>query len=184
MLRALVGAAAVLLATGCADTTTPSEQPRPSPSSLGGAPHPAATPPARPMRMVERTIAEDLSGRLVEEDLSVDYLDCPDLREDRPVKVVCDGYIDGVLADVRVRLWGPADDRRYDARLGTDILVTANLVSRLAAEGYHRIDCGDRPAYPTVVGDRIVCSVTRHREQRYVVALVTTKSGKVRISDF
>jgi hypothetical protein len=177
--------AACLLAAGCSDTAEPASAPQRTPSALGGDRSPGATPPARPMNIVERTIAGDLSSRLSEQQLTLDYLDCPDFDDrSRPQKVTCRGYVDGVLADVRVSLWGPADHMQYDAMLDDGVLATANLVRRLEAQGYREIDCGERPAYRSHVGDQIICTVVEAARQKYVVATVTTDGGEVEISDY
>lgn len=178
-------AVALVLAAACSDTATPADPPAATPSALGGEGTAEREPPARRMTLVERTIAADLTGRLSENGMTVDYLDCPEFDDRRrPQNVTCRGYVAGVVADVHVRLWGPPEDLKYDAALGEDILATSNLVHLLATEGYHRIDCGDRPAYRSTVGAQIVCSVTRGDRQRYVVATVTTETGKVEISDY
>ncbi len=144
-----------------------------------------AKPPSRKMTRVERTIAADLSSRLSEQELSVSHLDCPDFDDaQKPEKVTCQGYVDGVVAGVSVTLWGPPANLQYDARLDRGILATANLVRRLAVEGYHQIDCGHRSAYRSIVGDQIICAVTKNDRQKYVVATVTTNSGEVEISDY
>lgn len=143
-----------------------------------------ARPPAQPMDLAEKAIAAKLSHELRGQDLSVEYLDCPASDRTTPKTMTCRGYVDGVAADVRVRLMGPPESLRFDARLGKGIVATSNLVRRLAAEGYHQIDCGERSAYQTVVGHQIVCSVTRNDNQKHVVATVTTDGGEVEISDY
>lgn len=136
------------------------------------------------MDRVEEAVAAQLDDELAEQRLSVDYLACPEWRHPSSQHETCRGYVEGVVVDVEVWLHGPADNRVFDARLGSGVLATANLVDRLVAAGYHRVDCGDRPAYPTVVGDRIICAVTRDGLRSFVVATVTTGDGEVAISDY
>ena len=177
--------AALILASGCSGTADPEVAPQRTPSALGGETATEAEPPADEMNLVEKTIAQDLSRRLRAQELSLDYLDCPRFHHSpRRAQVVCQGYLAGVVADVRVTLWGRRDNRRYDASLDDGVIATSNLVRRLAAEGYRKIDCGDLPAYRSSVGDQIICTVTKGERQKYVVATVTTSSGAVEISDY
>lgn len=183
--RLLVLVLALAALTGCDDgPARPADRPpsRPAPA-LGGEPTDPTSPPDDHMDAVERAIAAELSDELRDQRLSVDHLSCP--QHDRtPMRLTCRSYVAGVVADVEVRLAGPRDRIRFDARLGDGILATANLVRRLEAAGYTRVDCGDRPAYPSEVGDQIVCSVVRGKTKEYVVATVTTEDGAVEISDY
>jgi hypothetical protein len=186
--RALLVAAALLL-TACSETAPPAPPPA-VPSALGGEIGSPAEPPGRPMIRVEQTIAADLSRRLGKLGMGVDYLDCPRLDAEgpdvgrQPRALTCRAYLEGVVAAVEVTLWGPARSPHYDALLGESILATANLVRRLEAEGYTNVDCGSRSAYPSVLGDRIVCRVTEDDRSRYVVATVTSSRGEVAIGDY
>lgn len=186
-MRALMLAAlcvGLVLPAGCDGSETPPPQARRTPAHLGGANHDRATPPAAPMTALEQAITRRLSHELSGQQIALDYLDCPRTAAASPTRMICQGYSAGVLADVHVALHGRPPGVSFDARLGTGVLATANLVDRLESAGYHDVDCGDRAAYPTVVGDRIVCSVSRHGRHRYVVATVTTSDGEVAISDF
>ena len=180
----VVVAAALILASGCADSSEPAARPQSSPTALGGEAGPPSAPPAQPMNRVERAIADKLSGELSAQRLAIEYLDCPRFTEERSTTLTCHAFVEGVVAEVGVRLRGTRQSLEFDARLGTGLLATENLVNRLANEGYRRVECGDRAVYPTVVGNQIVYSVTDDGRQRYVVATVTTNSGEVEISDY
>ncbi|HJR40089.1 MAG TPA: hypothetical protein VJ819_17035 [Nocardioidaceae bacterium] len=188
-MRGLRAVAAILLAqallTSCSGDAEP-QPPRPTPTALGGELGTPAVPPAGPMDTLEKGVARSLNGTtdLHEQDLRVDYLRCPAFDGRTPQTLRCTGFLEQVTADVMVRLTKAGPTMHFDARLGQGILSTANLVDRLAREGYRRIDCGDRPAYPSVVGSEITCAVTDGDQRRFVVATVTSQSGEVTISDY
>jgi hypothetical protein len=185
--RALMLAAlcvGLVLPAGCNGAETRPPEARRTPAHLGGENHDRATPPAAPMTPLEQAITRRLSHELDDQRIALDYLDCPRTAEASPTRMICQGYSAGVLVDVHVALHGRQPDVAFDARLGTGVLATANLVDRLESAGYRDVDCGDRAAYPTVVGDQIVCSVSRAGRHRYVVATVTTTDGEVAISDY
>ena len=95
--------------------------------------------------------------------------------------MTCTAYVDGVLARVAVHLKAAVEGKAvsFDARLLDGVIATRNLEATLRRQGWQRADCGDAPAYPAVVGSRIVCRVTRPSGDRYVQATVTDRSGAV-----
>ncbi len=188
---------AALLLAGCAgggagETDRADETASPSapvtsaepPPTLGGPTRTLALPPERPMDRLEKPIASRLEGKVTGQGLSLDYLDCPEWNGKAPQRLTCTGYLDGVKADVRVQLTKTSTRVNFDAELADGVLATENLVRQLKAEGYADIDCGERPAYPAVVGDRIYCSVRQAGERKYVVATVIDRSGTVQIRDY
>jgi hypothetical protein len=179
----LVGVVA-LLGAGCDGTAEQPAAPRRTPASLGGQHHDRVPAPDTPMSRLERAVASQLTEELRGQGLVVQHLDCPAGAEDAPTAMVCQGYVEGVAVDVDVTLHGHRPGITFDARLGPGLLATATLVQRLRDTGYDRVDCGERKAYPAVVGDRIVCAVQRDGRRRYVVATVTTADGQVAISDY
>ena len=186
-MRALMLAAlcvGLVLPAGCQGTEAPRPEARRTPAHLGGEDHDRATTPAQPMTPLERAITGRLSRELSDQLLALDYLDCPRTVEASPTRMICQGYTSGVLVDVHVALHGRQPDVAFDARLGSGVLATANLVDRLKSAGYRDVSCGERAAYPTVVGDKIICAVSREGRRRYVVATVTTVDGQVEISDY
>ncbi|MGH3443900.1 MAG: hypothetical protein ACRDPB_00860 [Nocardioidaceae bacterium] len=168
---------------------TSGASPVPSPPPHLGGPAPApVSPPATPMTRLEKSVAHRIAERVAAQGLDVAYLDCPKWHGDLPRRLSCTGYLDGVTATVRVRLHRVTGSAlSYDATLGEGVFATRTLVDQLGQQGFHHVDCGSRPAYPTRVGERIVCAVSS-REQlgsvKYVVATVTDKHGAVRITEY
>jgi len=164
-------------------SVTPSPAATPSPT-LGGKLETPAKAPAKEMDKLERPIASQLEKRITGNGLSLDYLDCPDWNGKAPQELACEGYVSGVRGEVRVRLTRTATSVNYDAELQDGVLATANLVRQLKTAGYTKIDCGDKPAYPTVVGSELVCAVGKDGNVKYVVATVLDESGMVEIKDY
>lgn len=165
-----------------ADTATPS---RPSPT-LGGqtALRPKA-PPTAPMDDLEKPIAKQLAAEVAAQGLSLSYLDCPTWNKKVPGHLICVGYFNGVKARVQVRLRAVTNGAvRFEATLQRGVIATGRLVDELRRDGYTHVDCGDTPAYPATVGSKVVCAVSRHGKDSYVVATVTNTSGAVKISGF
>lgn len=156
----------------------------PSPR-LGGGPLVRSQPPSAPMDRLELAVARRLSEKLRRDRVTVEYLDCPRWRAGSRQVMTCDGYFDGVPGRVRVVL-GKASEGAADfaASLTGGVIATQNLVERLRAEGYDRVDCGDRPTYAAEVGAHLVCAVTDHGSRRNIVATVTDRSGAVEIGDY
>lgn len=136
------------------------------------------------MNELERPIVTRLKATIAGQGLTLDYLECPKWDGKAPRRLTCTGYLDGVRADVRVRLTRTTTSVNFDAELQNGVLATANLVKQLKRDGYQAIDCGDVAAYPTVVGSELVCSVSRGPRTKYVVATVLDKAGTVEISDY
>jgi hypothetical protein len=137
------------------------------------------------MTRLERPIAARLAHEAAAEGLGLDYLRCPPWDGRMPHRLRCTGWFDGVRAPVLVRLTTLAGGSLgFDARIGPGVVATANLVEELRTHGYTHVDCGDRPAYPSRVGLRLVCGVTEHGTRRYVVATVGSRSGAVSIRDY
>ncbi|HET7387510.1 MAG TPA: hypothetical protein VFJ19_12685 [Nocardioidaceae bacterium] len=133
-------------------------------------------------------MADQIGERVASQGLRVDYLHCPSWHGGLPHTMACTGYLDGVTATVKVRLHRVAGHAiSYDATLGAGVFATATLVDQLVRQGFHQVDCGTRAAYPTRVGEKIVCEVSesdQHAEHRYVVATVTSRDGTVRITHY
>lgn len=154
---------------------------RPAPR-LGGPSFRPAPVPKRPMNGLERPIAARLAGEATGEGLRLDYLDCPRWDRAMPRRLTCVGYFDGVRAQVLVRLRTMAGDAvGFDAEIGAGVIATRNLVERLRDHGYTHVDCGDRAAYRSVAGLRLVCAVVERGTRKYVVATVQNRSGAVAI---
>ncbi len=144
-----------------------------------------ATVPVEPMDRLERPVAERLRPRLAQEGLTLDYVDCPPWTGGAPLAVECRGYVDGLVAEVEVRL--SEDDHgtvEFDAWLQDGIVATSRLVERLEQEGWHTVDCGPAAAYPARPGLEIVCRVHEGGTADYVVATVVDRRGEVRIADY
>jgi len=135
------------------------------------------------MDELERPIARRLGDEVARQGLVLEYLDCPIWHGKAPAQMRCEGYLNGVVATVVVRLTKTTNTVTFDAELQDGLLATRNLVRRLRAEGYRDIDCGATPAYPTVVGEELVCSVG-DGSSAYVVAEVLDESGTVEIRDY
>ncbi|MDQ3615765.1 MAG: hypothetical protein M3393_03910 [Actinomycetota bacterium] len=173
-----------LLLAGCAGnggTAGTATDPGPTPGGPLGA---TTKPPSHPMNRLEKPIAEELSGQVAGQGLSLDYLDCPRWNGRVPQQMTCRGYLDGVSAGVSVKLTQRTTRIEFDAKLQDGVLATASLVRRLRSDGYTGIDCGDRPAYPTVVGSELICSVHESGQKKHVVAEVLDRSGAVQIRDY
>lgn len=177
LLPALVTLAAL---SGCADG---SEQARVR--DLGGpAPTPSAV-PSEPMDRLEQPVADRLAPRLDQEGLTLEYVDCPVWSGDVPDDVRCEGYVDGVVGEVEVRLSrGVRGVVQFDAWLDEGIVATSRLVTRLEREGWNAVDCGPTPAYPARAGLRITCRVHEGGTAAYVVATVTDRRGEVQIEEY
>jgi hypothetical protein len=185
---ALLALLAAATLTGCDERPTADGPSGSTPSTTPslGATAPRPTPaPTRPMDDLERPVAARLSRQLRSDGLHLDYLDCPAWDGELPGRMVCDGYLAGVVADVEVRLHGThAGAVTFDARLSDGVISTQALVDRLRREGYTEVDCGDVGAYPVVVGTELVCRVRDAGRVRYVVATVTDGNGAVTIADY
>ena len=189
---ALLGLLPLLLLplTGCdgapAARPTPGESQAARPPALGG-PHPAeASPPTAPMDDLERSVRDRLAAQIRGQGLTLTYLDCPAWDHKVPARMVCKGYVDGLVARVAVHLQAAVEGRAvgFDARLLDGVIATRKLERTLRHNGWSRADCGRAPAYPAEVGRRIVCHVTKAGEDRYVVATVSDRSGAVMIGDY
>jgi hypothetical protein len=99
--------------------------------------------------------------------------------------MTCRGYIAGLTAGIRVRLsrlTGGAVS--FQARLSNGLIATAELERELRSDGFHDVDCGNAPAYPSVVGTKVTCAVAKDGHHRFVVATVTSRSGGVEIRGY
>lgn len=162
-------------------TPAPTEDPSPT---LGGTLGTRAEPPSKEMDELEKPIALQLERKIEGDGLSLDYLDCPAWDGKAPQEMTCKGFLNGVTGDVLVALTRTTTRVNFDAELRDDVLATANLVRQLKSAGYSDVDCGDRPAYPSVVGSELVCAVGNGAEVKYVVATVRDDSGMVEIEDY
>lgn len=156
-------------------------EPRPA---LGGAAGRPTDPPAKPMARLENAVADRLKGQVAGQGLRLNYLNCPQWDGKAPQQLTCEAYLNGVTADVRVRLTRTTTSVNFDARLQDGVLATANVERRLRKNGYTATDCGEKPAYPAVVGSEVVCKVSKDGRQKYVVAEVLDGSRTVEISDY
>ena len=182
---------AVVLA-GCTGGGGPGDaahSPRPSPSrpspSPGGRLPVAASPPSAPMDDLEQAVAARLGQQVARENLDLQYVACPHWRGRAPQRVTCRGYVDGVTADIHVRLnrlTGGAVS--FKARLGRGLIATSKLERQLRADGFQDVNCGQAPAYPSVVGSHVVCAVSKDGTRKFVVATVTSRSGAVEITGY
>jgi hypothetical protein len=164
----------------------PSARPAATPTALGGPPPPQTSPPGRPMDGLERPVHHRLAAQVAGQGLTLTYLDCPRWDGTVPTRMVCKGYVDGLVARVAVHLRAAVEGKAvgFDARLLDGVIATRKLERTLRHQGWSRADCGDVPAYPAKVGSRIVCHVHRRGDDRYVVATVSDRSGAVMIADY
>lgn len=155
------------------------------PPRLGGPrPTPSAA-PAEPMDHLEQPVADRLAVQVRDEGLTLEHVSCPSWGGAVPAQLECAGYVDGVVADVRVELTpGAGGEVEFDAWLDAGVVATAKLVDRLEREGFAGVRCGDVPAYPARVGLRLVCRVRDDAGTSYVVATVTDVDGSVEIEDY
>jgi len=186
---------ALMVASGCSDTgngrvtdrpsaAVSGSSSRPSPTPGGQLPQPA-TPPSAPMDDLEQAVAARLGQQVAREQLDLQYVACPHWRGQAPRQLTCRGYVDGVTAAIHVklhRLTGGAVS--FKARLGRGLIATSKLERQLRVDGFRAVDCGQAPAYPSVVGSHVVCAVTKNGDRRFVVATVTTRSGAVEITGY
>jgi len=160
----------------------PSRSPSHAEPTPGGPTPSPVTPPSTPMGDLEQAVAARLGKQVAHEGLDLQYVACPAWHGRAPSRLTCRGYIDGVTAGIRVRLsrlTGGAVS--FKAWLGDGVIATAELERKLRSDGFHGVDCGNAPAYPSVVGSKVTCAVTKDGHQRFVVATVTSRSGAVEI---
>lgn len=180
----------LVLATGCTSGTTgsapdPSSTLTPSSTPRVGGATTRAPHPGRPMSRMERYIAGKLASKVVDEGLDLEYLDCPTWGRRMPHTINCEGFFNGVVGEVEVRLDATAGGLvAYDAKLTNGVISTRKLVERLEADGYRQVNCGDAPAYPADVGSEVVCSVDKVGDRVFVVARVSDLSGGVLIREY
>jgi len=157
-----------------------------APPTLGGATPVRHRPPRTAMNALERPVAQRLGAQIAGQGLTLQYLDCPHWDSTVPSRMTCHAYVDGLVASVLVRLRGIVAGKAvsFDAELGPGVVATRNLEQTLRGHGWASADCGDLPAYPARVGDRIVCRVERPGARRYVAATITDRSGAVTITDY
>jgi hypothetical protein len=135
---------------------------------------------------LERPVRDRLAAQIRGQGLTLSYLDCPAWDHQVPTRMVCKGYVDGLVARVAVHLKAAVEGRAvgFDARLLDGVIATRKLEWTLRRDGWSHADCGDAPAYPARVGTRIVCHVTKTGDDRYLVATVSDRSGAVMIGDY
>jgi hypothetical protein len=162
------------------NASTPARAP-----ALGGPTPRPHRPPSRAMDPLERSVAERLAGRIAADDLRLGYLDCPHWDGTVPSALTCKGYVEGLVALVRVRVRGAAGRGvSFDAQLGSGMVATRRVERMLRDNGWEVADCGHVPAYPARVGMRIVCRVQRDARDEFVVATVRSHAGRVTVADY
>ena len=188
--RLLLLPVVALLLAGCngdpAARPVSSDSPVATPPALGGSRPTRVAPPTAPMDELERPVRDRLAAQVKGQGLTLTYLDCPAWDHEVPTRMVCKGYVDGLVARVVVHLEAAVEGRAvgFDARLLDGVIATGKLERTLRHSGWTRADCGDTPAYPARVGSRIVCHVSRSGDDRYLVATVSDRSGAVMIADY
>ena len=184
-----------LVVSGCSGTGSGRVTDFPSPTVSGSASRPsptpgsdlpaAATPPAHPMDDLEQAVAARLDRQVIHEGLHLQYVACPAWHGKAPQRLICQGYVDGVMTSIHVRLSRLVGGAvSFQASLARGLLSTAMLEDKLRKDGFAQVDCGAAPAYPSVVGSRVVCSVTKKGHQQFVIAKVTSPSGSVEIRGY
>ena len=193
LLGSLLGAALLLAVSGCqaGDSDAGERQPSPSPTVSSPAPTPggdlpaAATPPAHPMDDLEQAVAARLDRQVAREGLHLQYVACPAWHGKAPQRLTCQGYLDGVITTIHLRLSRLVGGAiSFRARMARGLVSTAMLEAQLRKDGFAQVNCGDAPAYPSVVGSRVVCAVTKQGRKQFVVAQVTSPSGSVMIRGY
>jgi hypothetical protein len=191
----LLAAVAAVFLAGCGSghsddaaarsTGAPDRSPAGTPA-LGGPTPRWHQVPQRAMDRLEKPVAGRLARQIAPQGLTLAYLDCPGWGGALPRDLTCRGYVDGLVVDVRVLVKAAGEGRAlsFDARLGTGVIATHNLVDILHTHGWPDVDCGDVAAYPARVGSRIVCLLRRGSHHKYVVATVRSRSGAVLIADY
>lgn len=175
---------AVLLLGSCTDgrSTERSDAQPPAPRLGGPAPE-RVDPPLQTMNAFERPVAERLARQIAGDGLTLHHLDCPPWDKVLPDRLECRGYVDGLVAHVRVDLRRSAASQvGFDARMTDGVVATRKLERTLRGAGWSGPDCGDVAAYPARPGSRIRCRVTRAGRERYVVATVDDRAGAVTIA--
>lgn len=180
---AVLLAVAALLLSGCTDDVADRPAVQPAARRLGGEAPATAAPPRGAMSSVERAVAERLARHLARDGLTLEHLACPRWDRALPRRLRCLGYVDGLVAHVRVDLSASADQHvGFDARMTDGVVAVAKLERTLRRQGWSAVDCGDVAAYPARLGSRIRCRVSRSGRDRYVVATVADRLGGVRIA--
>ena len=129
----LMAVVAVLIAAGCSSDHAAGAKDRPTSEATptpGGPTPERHRAPRRDMDRLERLVAAQLARQIAPQGLTLAYLDCPHWDGAVPSRLTCRGYVDGLVADVRVLLKAAVEGRAvsYDARLGSGVIATHNLV--------------------------------------------------------
>jgi hypothetical protein len=171
---------------GCGGDADPGATADPRrPPRLGAGSPAAASPPGGPMSGLERPVAERLAPELADDGLHLEYVECPAWSRTVPAVLECQGYVDGVVAEVRVKLSPDGGGGvEFDAWLGHGLVATTRLVDRLERNGFTQVDCGRVRAYPARVGLTIVCRVHEGGRVSLMEATVTDRAGHVRIEGY
>ncbi|MGA8209681.1 MAG: hypothetical protein WB441_09225 [Nocardioidaceae bacterium] len=157
--------------------------PAPTPGARLPALHPT---PATAMDRLEAPVARRLAGRLAEDGLRLEYLECPRWDRTVPSRMRCRGYVNGLLARVMVDLHrsGPGRAVGFDAEMTAGVIATRSLHRTLDDQRWQHADCGPHPAYPATVGLTIVCRAERDGAERYLVVTVRSTTGAVAVSPY
>ncbi len=175
---------AALLLCGCTDDRpTRRSDAQPDTPRLGGRPPAHQESPTEAMNGLERPVAERLARQIAADGLTLEHLDCPRWDHVLPGRMTCTGYVDGLVARIRVDLSASRQGEvRFGARMVDGMVATRKLERTLLRLGWTGPDCGQVAAYPARPGSRIRCRVTRSGRSRYVVATVDDRAGGVSIA--
>ncbi len=146
----------------------------------------SAAGPGPKMDKLERPVAKRLAAQIGRQGLTLSSLDCPAWDGTVPEQMTCRAYVDDLVVPVKVDLRAAVQGKAvsFDAELAGGVIATQRLEETLAEQGGSAPDCGEVRAYPAEVGLEIVCRITRDDQERYVVATVSDRSGRVMISDY
>ena len=175
---------AVLLLCGCTEgRPTSRSDAQPGGPRLGGGTPVQQEPPPEEMNSLERPVAQRLAQQIASDGLTLEHLDCPAWDRRLPGRMMCKGYVDGLVARVRVDLAASKQGGvTFAARLTDGVVATRKLERTLLRQGWTGPDCGEVAAYPARLGSRIRCRVTRSGRPRYLVATVDDRAGGVSIA--
>lgn len=119
-------------------------------------------------------------------DLTVAGPSCPDkVQVVKRARIRCTVSIEGVVAPYEVTLTRNGDEGRFTLRPAKPIIDTSKIVDLIrgrldAGSRDARIDCGERIQVVSV-GAKIPCTISVGGKTQRVRAVVTSRSGNVRV---